>query len=251
MLANRPLITVYLHCFVTGWLQQTSFEVPATLSDMVYSMFLPKMLQNCHRSCKHTENQGDGGGAKGGFQKPVPISEALASFLGIAADGGGGGLAAPIMMSRPEITRRFWEYFKAHQLQDPADKRCSVHYCSWSSASQCGLKGQDARELPYMAATAYFVYGFALSLQQQGEHTCISVHGSLACFLHCATSWRARGSQAAGGSIVCKALRHVEKGRQGSLCHGIVWFVAASVPEMSPVTKSCSTNVHSMIGHKT
>jgi hypothetical protein len=134
MLANSPLITMDLHCFVTGWLQQTSFKVSATLSDMVYSMSLPKLLQNCHRSCKHTKNQGDGGGAKGGFQKPVPIG----------GGGGGGGLAAPIMMSRPEITRRFWEYFKAHQLQDPADKRCSVHYCSWSSASQCGLKGQDA-----------------------------------------------------------------------------------------------------------
>jgi hypothetical protein len=56
------------------------------------------------------------GGGKGGgnaFTKPLELSDALTDFFG-----GEKGL------SRPELTKRFWAYFKENGLQDPKDKRC-------------------------------------------------------------------------------------------------------------------------------
>jgi len=54
-------------------------------------------------------------GGKGGgnaFTKPLQLSDALSEFFG-----GETGL------NRPELTKRFWAYFKENGLQDPADKR--------------------------------------------------------------------------------------------------------------------------------
>ncbi|MBC7413998.1 MAG: hypothetical protein H7327_03585 [Herminiimonas sp.] len=43
--------------------------------------------------------------------KPVNLSKELAAIIG----------AAPI--PRTEVTKKIWEYIKAHDLQDPANKR--------------------------------------------------------------------------------------------------------------------------------
>ena len=65
-----------------------------------------------------TTNDGDDAGGddaapkkKGGFQQPQKLSAELAELLGVET------------ASRPEVTKRLWEYFKAHDLQDPEDKR--------------------------------------------------------------------------------------------------------------------------------
>ncbi len=45
------------------------------------------------------------------LQKPVNVSETLAAVVG----------AGP--MPRSEVTKKIWEYIKAHNLQDPTNKR--------------------------------------------------------------------------------------------------------------------------------
>ena len=45
-----------------------------------------------------------------GFAKPVQPDEALAAVIG----------SAPL--PRTELTKKLWEYIRAHQLQDPAKK---------------------------------------------------------------------------------------------------------------------------------
>lgn len=52
-----------------------------------------------------------GGGGGGGWQKPYALSPALADIVGAS------------QMSRPQITKQLWVYIKAHDLQDPSDKR--------------------------------------------------------------------------------------------------------------------------------
>ena len=47
-----------------------------------------------------------------GFHKPLNLSPALSGLL----DG-------EAQMSRPQVTKRLWDYIKANQLQDPEDKR--------------------------------------------------------------------------------------------------------------------------------
>jgi upstream activation factor subunit UAF30 len=51
-------------------------------------------------------------GGKSGFQKPYRLSEAMSEFMN-----------GEQLMSRPELTKRFWEYFRQNNLQDPKDKR--------------------------------------------------------------------------------------------------------------------------------
>ena len=46
-----------------------------------------------------------------GLNKPVKLKADLAAFLGAAA------------LPRTEITKRLWDYIKAHKLQNPANKR--------------------------------------------------------------------------------------------------------------------------------
>lgn len=63
---------------------------------------------------KKEGSENEGGKARvSGFTAPHPISEALMNFLGTAES----------ELSRSEVTKRIWEYIKANQLQDPADKR--------------------------------------------------------------------------------------------------------------------------------
>lgn len=45
------------------------------------------------------------------FMKPVHVSEALAAIVG------------PGPMPRTEVTKKLWEYIKAHKLQDEKNKR--------------------------------------------------------------------------------------------------------------------------------
>jgi upstream activation factor subunit UAF30 len=47
-----------------------------------------------------------------GFHKPLNLSPALSSLLN-----------GETQMSRPQVTKRLWEYIKGKDLQDPDDKR--------------------------------------------------------------------------------------------------------------------------------
>lgn len=47
----------------------------------------------------------------GGLQKPLKLSKPLAKFLGTKKE------------SRPQVTKKLWDYFKEHDLQNPNDKR--------------------------------------------------------------------------------------------------------------------------------
>ncbi|KAL1304635.1 hypothetical protein AAFC00_003599 [Neodothiora populina] len=48
---------------------------------------------------------------KGGFHKPMSLSEPLSQLLG------------ETQLSRPQTVKKIWEYVKARDLQDPSDKR--------------------------------------------------------------------------------------------------------------------------------
>ncbi|KAL2350769.1 hypothetical protein BJ546DRAFT_856839 [Cryomyces antarcticus] len=48
---------------------------------------------------------------KGGFHKPMTLSEPLSQLLGETS------------LSRPQTVKKIWEYVKARDLQDPSDKR--------------------------------------------------------------------------------------------------------------------------------
>ena len=45
------------------------------------------------------------------MQKPLKLSKPLAKFLGTKKE------------SRPQVTKKLWDYFKEHDLQNPNDKR--------------------------------------------------------------------------------------------------------------------------------
>lgn len=49
-----------------------------------------------------------------GFHKPLNLSPALSDLFGVPA------------LSRPQVTKRIWEYIKSKDLQDPGDKRFIV-----------------------------------------------------------------------------------------------------------------------------
>ncbi|MFZ5746704.1 MAG: SWIB/MDM2 domain-containing protein [Pseudomonadota bacterium] len=51
------------------------------------------------------------GGARGGIAKPVTPSPELAAIVGSAA------------LPRSEVVSKIWEYIKAHNLQNPENKR--------------------------------------------------------------------------------------------------------------------------------
>ncbi|KAF2148245.1 SWIB-domain-containing protein [Myriangium duriaei CBS 260.36] len=48
---------------------------------------------------------------KGGFHKPMLLSQPLSEMLGETT------------LSRPQTVKKIWEYVRAHELQDPSDKR--------------------------------------------------------------------------------------------------------------------------------
>ncbi|KAF5836353.1 upstream activation factor subunit spp27-like protein [Dunaliella salina] len=71
-----------------------------------------KTAKGSSSSAKKTEKKkSSGGGGGGGFNKPVQLDGPLADFFGETS------------LSRPQITRRFWDYFKENNLQNPRDKR--------------------------------------------------------------------------------------------------------------------------------
>ncbi|OAY83631.1 Upstream activation factor subunit spp27 [Ananas comosus] len=45
------------------------------------------------------------------FTKPMPLSPAMRKFVGVPE------------ISRPEAVKKVWEHIKAHNLQDPANKK--------------------------------------------------------------------------------------------------------------------------------
>lgn len=55
--------------------------------------------------------KGDGGQKPGNFTKAVKLSPELQAWMGCETS------------SRPEITKKFWEYVKEHNLQDSSDRR--------------------------------------------------------------------------------------------------------------------------------
>ncbi|KAI5245246.1 SWIB-domain-containing protein [Aureobasidium subglaciale] len=57
------------------------------------------------------ETNGEPKERKGGFHKPMNLSEPLAALLG------------EVQLSRPQTVKKIWEYVKSRDLQDPADKR--------------------------------------------------------------------------------------------------------------------------------
>jgi len=63
---------------------------------------------------KKAEDSDGGGGSKkggGGYTKPVKISAELAALVGTDS------------ISRPELTKFFWGYFREHELFDPTNKQ--------------------------------------------------------------------------------------------------------------------------------
>ncbi|KAI4327489.1 hypothetical protein L6164_019942 [Bauhinia variegata] len=52
-------------------------------------------------------------GGKSGFCAPLPLSDALANFLGTGESA----------LSRSDVIKRMWDYIKGNNLQDPSDKR--------------------------------------------------------------------------------------------------------------------------------
>uniref|UniRef100_A0A7S3R0E3 DM2 domain-containing protein n=1 Tax=Dunaliella tertiolecta TaxID=3047 RepID=A0A7S3R0E3_DUNTE len=71
-----------------------------------------KTAKGSSSSAKKTEKKkSSSGGGGGGFTKPVQLDGPLAEFFGETS------------LSRPEITKRFWTYFRENNLQNPKDKR--------------------------------------------------------------------------------------------------------------------------------
>jgi upstream activation factor subunit UAF30 len=60
---------------------------------------------------KTTEKKAKSGAASSSFMKPVQPDAALAAVVGSDPQ------------PRTEITKRVWDYIKAHNLQDPTNKR--------------------------------------------------------------------------------------------------------------------------------
>lgn len=78
-----------------------------------------KVVQKAYTKLSKTKtkraNKGAGGNATpSGFVKPAPISDALATFLGMES-----GTSLP----RTEVTKRVNEYVKSNDLQNPSDRR--------------------------------------------------------------------------------------------------------------------------------
>jgi len=60
---------------------------------------------------KKKEEKATSSPTKSGFSKPIKVSEELADFIGQSE------------ISRPQLTKFMWAYFKEKGLQDPKDKR--------------------------------------------------------------------------------------------------------------------------------
>ncbi|KAJ3124075.1 hypothetical protein HK098_001400 [Nowakowskiella sp. JEL0407] len=62
------------------------------------------------KSTKEPKQKNSTGGAKGGFSKELLLSPALAEVVGVKE------------LSRPQTTKRLWDYIKEHNLQDPSNR---------------------------------------------------------------------------------------------------------------------------------
>jgi upstream activation factor subunit UAF30 len=66
------------------------------------------------KSKRQKQEKKDGGrGKSSGFCSPLPLSDALVTFLGTGES----------QLSRAEVVKRIWGYIKDKNLQDPSDKR--------------------------------------------------------------------------------------------------------------------------------
>jgi len=66
------------------------------------------------KSKRQKQEKKDGGrGKNSGFCSPLPLSDALVTFLGTGES----------QLSRAEVVKRIWGYIKDKNLQDPSDKR--------------------------------------------------------------------------------------------------------------------------------
>ena len=66
------------------------------------------------RTRKKKTSQSGGSKQPSGFAKPASISKELAKFLGVKAD---------MLLARTDVTKRINTYIKAHNLQNPENKR--------------------------------------------------------------------------------------------------------------------------------
>ncbi|GFH07809.1 uncharacterized protein HaLaN_02669 [Haematococcus lacustris] len=75
---------------------------------------------------KHKASSESGTPKTNGFNKPQQLSSELSQFFG-----------GETVMSRPELTKRFWAYFKEHNLQDPSNKQPRVNQRADLPPSSC------------------------------------------------------------------------------------------------------------------
>ena len=66
------------------------------------------------RTRKKKTSQNGGNKQPSGFAKPASISKELAKFLGVKSD---------MLLARTDVTKRINTYIKAHNLQNPENKR--------------------------------------------------------------------------------------------------------------------------------
>ena len=64
-----------------------------------------------HRRRRHRRSKAAGGGKANALQRPLRPSEALAAVVG------------PGPLPRGEVVSKVWDYIKAHNLQNPEDRR--------------------------------------------------------------------------------------------------------------------------------
>lgn len=79
---------------------------------------------------KHKTDKSEGGKSKNsGFLAPIPISEALAGFLG-AVDG---------KVSRADAVKRLWDYIKENNLQVVSSFLVTIFPCFLASFYLCDI----------------------------------------------------------------------------------------------------------------
>ena len=93
-------------------------KIAAVIASAKEIQALVKTLQKAFVKLSKSKSKGKratgGNATPSGFVKPAPISDALASFLGMES-----GTSVP----RTEVTKRVNEYVKSNDLQNPSDRR--------------------------------------------------------------------------------------------------------------------------------
>eukprot|EP01026_Neomeris_dumetosa_P047957 TRINITY_DN4133_c0_g1_i3.p2 TRINITY_DN4133_c0_g1~~TRINITY_DN4133_c0_g1_i3.p2 ORF type:complete len:253 (-),score=52.22 TRINITY_DN4133_c0_g1_i3:251-1009(-) len=83
------------------------FQAPLTMSSLS-SQLQPHILE------EEIPQKKPRGAKKTGFMRPLRLSGQIRELLGIRADE---------QVSRGDLSKKFWDYFRAFELQDPSDKR--------------------------------------------------------------------------------------------------------------------------------